>query len=183
MDPDANHQPPLPLDHRLISVYSALYRVESGAWYRNHIDWLLGWIPKECFGGLPGRECLESAWDTQGQMELAAMNGNPMACFLFDYYKFFDAFEPEFNCEMLKAVGVSDEPADMFTHLNQNAERHIKIGNTYGEALDTSNGLGQGDSFAMMSAIIYVAIQHRFLTYSFPSLKMSSVIYDRNIRG
>ena len=51
MDPNANHQPPLPLDHRLISVYAALYRVESGAWYRNHIDWLLGWIPKECFGG------------------------------------------------------------------------------------------------------------------------------------
>ena len=41
MDQNANHEPPLPLDHRLLSVYSALYRVESGAWYRNHISWLL----------------------------------------------------------------------------------------------------------------------------------------------
>ena len=117
MDPNANHQPPLPLDHRLISVYSELYRVESGTWYRNHIEWLLGWIPRECFGGLPGRECLESAWDTQCQLELAAMHGHTLAVALFDYYKFFDSFEPDFNGDMLKAVGVDDDLADMFTDM------------------------------------------------------------------
>jgi hypothetical protein len=77
MDANANSEPPLPLDHRLLSVYSALYRIEGGAWYRNHVEWLVSWIPAECYGGLPGRECLESAWDTQAQMELAAMKGTP----------------------------------------------------------------------------------------------------------
>ena len=80
-----------------LSVYAALYRVESGAWYRNHVTWLLSWIPKESFGGLPGRECLESAWDTQSQLEMAAMQGDPMATILLDYFKFFDSFHPVFT--------------------------------------------------------------------------------------
>ena len=73
--------------------------------------------------------------------------------------------------------------AEMFTHLNVNAERHIKIGNTYGDAMDISNGLGQGDSLALMTAIMYVAIQHRFIAKRFPLIRMSSVIDDRNLRG
>jgi len=116
-------------------------------------------------------------------MEMSAMMGQPLATVLLDYYKFFDSFEPHFIGDMLKDCGVDDDLPDLFVDLNLNAERHIKIGNTYGAALDTSNGLGQGDSLALMSAIIYVAIQHRFIEQSFPTMRMSSAIDDRNLRG
>ena len=100
-----------------------------------------------------------------------------------DAYKFFDSFEPEFTGSMHQACGIEPDLADMFCDLSTKAERHIKIGKTYGEAMDTFNGLGQGDSLALMSAIIYVALQHRFLAAQFPKMRMSSAIDDRNLRA
>ena len=71
----------------------------------------------------------------------------------------------------------------MFVDLNKNAKRHTNIGSTYGEPMDINNGLGQGGSRALMSAIIYVAIQHRYILGQHPKIRMSSVIDDRNLRG
>ena len=111
------------------------------------------------------------------------MKGIDLAAALLDYYKFFDSFDPEFTGNMLSACGIEEDLSEIFSHLNINAQRHIKIGNTYGKPMSVSNGIGQGDSLALMSAIIYAAIQHRFIKARYPSLQMSSVIDDRNIRG
>ena len=39
LDPDASRAVPTVLDHRLLSIYSQLYRIEASAWCRNHNDW------------------------------------------------------------------------------------------------------------------------------------------------
>ena len=102
-------EPPGALDHRFLSIYVALYRTEIGAWYRLHIEWLESWIPNGSCGGLPLRECLDASWDAQGQLELAAMRGDPMAIVILDYYKYFDYFELRFTGKFLEASGIHSD--------------------------------------------------------------------------
>ena len=45
-----------PEDFRLISLFTALYRVESGAAYRAHLPWLRQWLNKHMHGGIAGHE-------------------------------------------------------------------------------------------------------------------------------
>ena len=47
------------------------------------------------------------------------MHGHPLAVVLLDYYNFFDSFEPGFNGDMPKAVGVDHDLTDMFTDINK----------------------------------------------------------------
>ena len=56
--PESDSGPPDPLDHRVLSIYSAVYRVEAGAWVRLFIPWLMKWIPAASYGGLPGPHIL-----------------------------------------------------------------------------------------------------------------------------
>ena len=67
--PDSASGPPNPLDHRVLSIYSAVYRVEAGAWVRLFVPWLMKWVQAASHGGLPGRQCLDAAWDVQGFLE------------------------------------------------------------------------------------------------------------------
>ena len=67
--PESASGPPDPLDHRVLSIYSTIYRVEAGAWVRLFIPWLMQWIPAASYGGLPSRQCLDAAWDVQGFLE------------------------------------------------------------------------------------------------------------------
>jgi hypothetical protein len=57
LDPKATADPPGVLDHRLLSVYTQLYRIEMSAWVRNHHDWVKSTIHPDCLGALAGREC------------------------------------------------------------------------------------------------------------------------------
>ena len=57
--------PPDPLNFRMISIFTALYRVESGAWYRMLCPWMEEWLHPDVFGGIEGREPYEMAWDAQ----------------------------------------------------------------------------------------------------------------------
>jgi hypothetical protein len=49
---------------RLLSLFVSLYRIESGATYRQHQAWLETWIHPSLYACLPGRECLDASWDT-----------------------------------------------------------------------------------------------------------------------
>jgi hypothetical protein len=34
---------------RLLSIYSQLYRIEAGAWYRNHGEWIDAVVHPGCY--------------------------------------------------------------------------------------------------------------------------------------
>ena len=64
------------LDHRLLSVYSQLYRIEMGAWCKNHACWLAENIHKDCVGAMAGREPKEASWDAQSAVAAAIDGGD-----------------------------------------------------------------------------------------------------------
>ena len=51
-----------PLDFRLLAIFSALYRVETGAWYAIIFDWLRSILHPAVIGAIPGQEALDVAW-------------------------------------------------------------------------------------------------------------------------
>ena len=71
LDPNAGRAPPTVLDHRLLSVYTQLYRIEMGAWCRNHADLLAKNIHPSCCGAMAGREPSEASWDAQAAVASA----------------------------------------------------------------------------------------------------------------
>ena len=82
---------------RLLSLFVSLYRIESGATYRQHQAWLETWIHPSLYACLPGRECLDASWDTQSDIEVALSKGTPVAVALLDYWKLLDSHYPLTN--------------------------------------------------------------------------------------
>ena len=76
-----------PKQHRGISVFVASYRLASGVWWQRILPALLKWIHPSAYGGLPGKECLEAAWEAQMDMEEAQLMGEENTEIDTDYEK------------------------------------------------------------------------------------------------
>ena len=81
-------------DFRLLSLLSALHRVETGADYRQHMQWMLTWFNTHMHGGIPNHESGEVSWDVQADIEHAMIYNKELAVCLMDYLKYFDSMEP-----------------------------------------------------------------------------------------
>ena len=108
---------------RLLSLFVSLYRIESGATYRQHQPWIESWIHPSLYGCLPRRECLDASWDTQADIEEALCTGSPIAVALLDYWKFFDSFEPNFVYRLMLAIGIDKDYAKTQHNLYSNLNR------------------------------------------------------------
>ena len=183
LDPQAGRAPPTVLDHRLLSVYSQLYRIEMGAWCRNHAHWLAENIHKNCVGAMAGREPKEASWDAQSAVAAAIDEGDEVILALLDYYKFFDSFELQFYSKFMAKMGIHPALISLFLDLNLNAVRRIKIGTALGAPFSTFNALGQGDPLTLIVALLYVTVQFNALDKVCPSLRKSAVVDDRNVHG
>jgi len=170
-------------DFRLLSLFTAILRVETGAAYRQHMQWMLSWFNKDMHGGIPNHESAEVSWDLQSGIELAMINNKKLAVCLMDYMNFFDSMEPIFMAKLMIATGYNAQFVQLNLNLYQNLHRYIKIGKSYGKPFSASNGLGQGDSFSLMVALTLVSIQFDFLAAKYPRIRAGSCVDDRNIRG
>jgi hypothetical protein len=111
--PKEQQDHPTAMQHRLLSVMSAVYRIESGAQYHRHTTWLLSWIHGELHGGLPGRESSEVSWDIQSQIEQAMLDNQELIVCMMDYWKYFDAMEPTFVRDFMVAIGIDPDYANI----------------------------------------------------------------------
>ena len=183
LDPEAGRAPPTVLDHRLLSVYTQLYRIEMGAWCKNHTGWLARTVHPDCCGAMPGREPKEASWDALSEMAAVIDSGDDLVIAVLDYYKFFDSLEPRFYGKFLGAMGLHPSLTNLFLDLNTQTVRRVKIGGVYGEPFSTYNALGQGDPLTLVVALLYVSVQFKALDKVCPSLNKSAVVDDRNVRG
>jgi len=74
-------------DFRLLSLFSAILRVETGAAYRQHMQWMLSWFNKDMHGGIPNHESAEVSWDLQSDIELAMINNKKIGCLSYGLYE------------------------------------------------------------------------------------------------
>ena len=94
------------MDHRLLAVFCALYRIESGAWFDQLKPWLRRvWHPK-VVGAIAGLEACDVAWEAQTCLELATLHRIAKVLAAYDCRKYFASFEPEFSCSMMAHAGM-----------------------------------------------------------------------------
>ena len=171
------------LDHRLLAIFSAVYRVEAMALFAKTRGWLVQHTHKSCHGGVPGEEALDAAWDCQAEIENAMFRQKGHTVITMDYYKFFDYFDHDFTKEMLIHVGIHPDLANYLHNLNRSMTRVIKIGKAWGPNFSVTNGLGQGDPLSLIPALILVTWQFNMLDKKHPKVTKGAVVDDRNLRG
>ena len=172
-----------PLDQRLLSIFSAIYRVEIGAWYQILSCWFRSHVHPSVHGGIKGHEPLDASWDAQADIEHALLQESDIAIASVGYFKYFDSFEHEWVHGFLVLIGFPQALADMVLDLYRGLHMTIKMGKALGEPHHYHNGCGQGDVCALFPAIALVSGQFYMVEALFPNVRMGAVIDDRNFRG
>ena len=172
-----------PLQHRGISVFPGNYRLMAGVWWTRVLPSLVQWVHPDACGAVPGRECLEAAFDAQLDFELSIINGEEQTQIGTDYDKFFDTFDPNFMHSLHIAVGLPTALADVILYMYSNIQRRLKINKHLGKPLVCNRGAGQGDTYAVLGAHFLTTIQFRHVSHECPTVKKSAVVDDRSFRG
>ena len=172
-----------PANHRLLGIFTALYRVEGGAIFRQHLPWLLTWIHPELHGCIPGRDLGDVAWDAQAHIEEALLQNRELVVYMLDYVKIFDMSHPDWVRGFLKHLGMDTRLVDVLHNLYTNLRRRIKLGRHFGPIFTTHNGLAAGDSMALLVALAFVSCQFSYIQRHVPNVALGACVDDRNIRG
>ena len=73
-------------------IFSAVYRVESRAWFAILAPWLYETLHDDVHGGRAHHECMEASWDAQADLEAAMLSQSAVVFASYDLMKFFDSF-------------------------------------------------------------------------------------------
>ena len=157
-----------PLDHRMLAIFSGLYRIEAGAWFAMLRPWFQRILHPKVVGALAGMEALDVAWDAQRFLERAMQQGEAKCVVSYDYEKYFDSFDHDWTKQMLLHVGLPVHLAEMTHHLYTNMERVIKKGRTLSRPFSAYNGFGQGDVLSLLPALLLVSWQFKVVDKTHP---------------
>ena len=150
------------MEHRWLAIFSILWRIESGAWYRRLVYWQEEWLPDGIHGARSGHECLSSAWPAQARIEIASLLGDRRCAATFDYTKFSDMFDADFYVDMLEDMGIPAELGESLRGLYSDLTRYHKVAGSVGEGFHPTCGMGQGCSLTRIAANAIVAEVRRF---------------------
>ena len=76
-----------PKQLRLFAIFSALYRIESGANFRPHLPWLLSFLHPDLHGCVPGHETGHVSWDAQAHVESSLLNDEHLIILLMAFFQ------------------------------------------------------------------------------------------------
>ena len=107
----------LPLDQRVLSVFSAVYRVEIGAWNQILSGWFRSHLHPSVHGGIQGHESLDASWDAQADIESALLHETDLTIASVDYFKYFVSFDHQWVHGFLILIGFPAVLADMILDL------------------------------------------------------------------
>ena len=96
---------PDPMKQRVLTVLSPLYRMWSGAMYRELQSWQEGWIDDSLRGGRDGNEPLDANFEVTMDVEEALLDRVEMQIASLDYSKYVDRFTWDLTWEMLEEMG------------------------------------------------------------------------------
>ena len=168
-----------PLDHRLLAIFTALYRIEAGAWFDQLLPWLQSVLHKDVIGAIPGREGAEVAWDAQAYLEYAMMMNQSGAISTYDFKKYFDSFDYQFTKKMLVHLGFPANLAEATCHLYSNAAKTLKKGKSLSETFSGYNGIGQGDILSLIPAMALVSWQFKVMDAMYPRVGKGAYFDDK----
>ena len=96
-----------PLDHRLLAVFSLLYRIEAGAWFQVRKPWLEGFFHPNVAGAMTSMESMDIAWDAQAQLENEPIHARKLVFVSYGYAKYSKSLERQWTAKMLEHFGMA----------------------------------------------------------------------------
>ena len=102
-----------PLEHRLLSLFTSLYRTEAGARFDKLMPWVRTVLHEKVVGAIEGYEALDVAWDAQAFLESAMMNEQSKVLVSYDFKKYFDAFDYDWSRQFLLHIGMPTQLVEL----------------------------------------------------------------------
>ena len=149
---------PGPLEHRPITVMSAVYRLWSGTRSRQLQDWQEGWIGDNLHGFRPKHGADDAYRKTALVIERALLTGKPIHGVLLDIKKCFDSIPWSIAFGLLEDMGLDKKVTRPLQHMYLNLKRHMKIHGTAGEDFQATNGILQGCALSVIVLNAVVAV-------------------------
>ena len=174
---------PKPLHQRMLTIFTALYRVETKAMFMQIKQDFMNRLHPDLYGGVGGKEALEAAWDAQLDIEQALVNKQDLVFLTVDYRKYFDSFDRRFMKKFLDHFGLPENLNAWMHEEYDKLKRATKIGKSVGDAHKYANGYRQGDPLSLLAALAFVSVQFTKIQRLWPELRVGALIDDRNIRG
>ena len=172
-----------PLKQRILAVFSAVYRIEAGAWAKIIMPWFIPKLHPKIFGGIPRCDSSDATWEAQADIEEALLAGTPITLGSLDYHKYYDSFDYDWVKGFLIFLGFPQAYVELHHNLYTNMRKTLKIGGALGIHTHSYNGLGQGDVASTFPVLAHTSGQFYMLAYKLPNLRMGAIIDDRNVRG
>ena len=116
--------PSLPLNKRLITVPSPLLLAYTGTRLRELKEWQQTVLPKQLYGGIPGRHMTDIPLEIRTQIDQAHVEGNSLVGIKLDQSKCFDRILPSFAGALFIAFGLPKGIVSIFLKVYQGLKKH-----------------------------------------------------------
>lgn len=146
-----------PLDFRLLSLLSGLYRRWATHRLRQLEDWVLSWAPAESFAGVPGRGAEDCWYLTALDIEEAKLSGHEVSGLVTDIMKCFDQISKHYMEQLLLLAGFPKQVLRAYCSFHD----AVLYRNTFAMGLGMLHkrnfGIPQGCPFSMLFVALWTA--------------------------
>ena len=150
-----------PLEHRPITVTSAIYRLWARARLTSIQEWRESWVTPSQHGFRPGHSPDDVLYDLFTQMEDALLGGEPLYGLALDFAKCFDRVPQSLTLELVEKMGLHPRILTPLQAMYHNLRRRFKYSMGVGAEFMVTNGILQGCpiSVVLINALLSVVLR------------------------
>ena len=154
----AKVEDPQPLDHRPISVMSAVYRLWAKTRLTSLMVWQETWAPESMHGFRTGHGTRDAFYLTALLVEKAMVSGNTLRGVFLDIKKCFDTIPWDITFSLVEKMGIDMKITRPLKSMYRDLKRRFKLYGTVGEEFKANNGILQGCalSIILLNALLAV---------------------------
>ena len=177
-----NDAVPTAMQHRPITVLSAIYRLWSAVRHDQLSRvWLFHWAPSGAYG-LKGRPAADSlVFDTCAYLAGASQDGPYVGGISYDFEKCFDRVPTALAINILRARGCDNNLCRALDGFYSSHVKHFRLEGHYDEPFRPANGLVQGCPLSMLVLSSMVACWHEHLQATIPAVVPKSYADDISV--
>eukprot|EP01059_Diplonema_ambulator_P009922 TRINITY_DN198_c0_g1_i7.p1 TRINITY_DN198_c0_g1~~TRINITY_DN198_c0_g1_i7.p1 ORF type:complete len:1582 (+),score=531.22 TRINITY_DN198_c0_g1_i7:1237-5982(+) len=150
-----------PLEHRPITVTSAVYRLWACTRLRDILAWQEKWIHRTQHGFRKGHGTEDALLDICFDIEEAVLDKKPLVGVALDFAKCFDSVPQQLVFRLMEDLGMDVDILRAMKGMYGTMERRFRYATGVGEVFTTTNGILQGCplSVVMINALLAVLMK------------------------
>lgn len=148
-------EPATPLDYRLLSILSAVYRRWGSLRVQQLDAWTKSWAPREAYGGIQGKGA-EDAWMRAAlEGEYAKIKGLAYSGLVSDIYKCFDQLDRTILKYLMISAGMPSGIVTAYFSFHSKVQYRHTLNGTLGKEHSRPASVPQGCQFSMLLVALW----------------------------